>query len=423
MTLEIIGNFFRWLSSLQGWVLIPIFLFIFGLIAGVGLKESIKSSVLAGIGLLGLMTIISFVFAPYIMPVVGEFGQVIGKEFTVADAGVFSLLTVTWGAPLAIFYIPVGFAVNLLMLWAGLTKTLDADLLNYWCWGTAGIVIWIMTDSYLLGMVAFVINEIIILKIADISTDSVQPHFNLPNISISHGGAGLFAPVGILLEWVYERIPGFKDWKLDPESIRKRIGIFGEPWFIGMILGLIFGIASRWPVDKILTLAVALAGVMVLLPRMVGVMMEGLIPLAEGIRNWGSKIFKKEINVGIDAAVLVGFPDVLTVGIILIPIVLGLAIILPGNKVLPLADLAIATPFLISMCMAYHRGNVVRGIITGIVVFTIALYVSGALAPAYTAAGIKYGMDIVGKWTSVGQGGNWIAWIMAKITELFGFTI
>lgn len=419
--ISVLGDFFLWLGSLQGWVLIPIFLFIFGVVAGVGIKRSLRGAVLVGIGLLGLMTVVISIFAPNIMPVVGEFGQAIGKPLEIADAGVFTLLTVVWGSAIAVFFIPVGFLVNIAMIAGHLTDTLDADLLNYWVWGITGVVIWILTGSMFWGVVGFVINEIIILKIADFTAHRVQKNFNMPGVSIPHGNAALWPPIGVPMEWVYNHIPGLRGWKLNPESFRKRFGILGEPWFIGLVIGLILGIVVWWPVEKILTLMIALAGVMVLFPRMVGVMMEGLVPLAEGIREWGKKVFKREIHVGLDAAVLIGFPEVITVGIILIPIVLGLALVLPGNHVLPLADLAIATPFLVCICMAYHRGNILRGVITGTIIFAVALYICGDLAPVFTEAGAMGGLEIEGTWTSVGAGSNWITWILAKIANLFGF--
>jgi PTS system galactitol-specific IIC component len=116
---------------------------------------------------------------------------------------------------------------------------------------------------------------------------------------------------------------------------------------------------------------------------------------------------------------------VLAVGIVLVPIVVGLALILPGNHVMPLADLAIATPFLVTMVMPFCRGNVVRGIIAGTIVFAIALYIAGDLAPAYTAAGAAINLNVPAgtTWTSIGAGSNWFAWIFYKILQLLGYSV
>ena len=68
-------------------------------------------------------------------------------------------------------------------------------------------------------------------------------------------------------------------------------------------------------------------------------------------------------------------PDVMATGILLTPVTLLLAFILPGNRVVPMADLAIACPFLISCCMPFCKKNIFRGFICGLIVMTIALYV------------------------------------------------
>ncbi|MCK4255861.1 hypothetical protein KAX35_03150, partial [candidate division WOR-3 bacterium] len=78
-------------------------------------------------------------------------------------------------------------------------------------------------------------------------------------------------------------------------------------------------------------------------------------------------------------------------------------------------------PFLVSMCMPFlKKGNIFYGIIAGIVIFTISLYVAGDLAPQFTKAGQMMGVDLGGTWTSVGAGSNWITWFIVKIVQLLG---
>jgi len=227
----------------------------------------------------------------------------------------------------------------------------------------------------------------------------------MPGVSIPHGNAALWPPIGIAVNWVLERIPGLNKLEADPDTIQKRFGVIGEPVTIGTVLGFLLGLLGRQSIADSLALAVTVAAVMLLFPRMVGVLMEGLVPISEAIRDFMRTRFRRDVYIGLDAAVLIGFPECIATGLLLVPIVVLLAFILPGNRVLPLADLAIATPFLISMCMPLlKRGNVVRGLIAGAVIFTIGLYISGDLAPIFTAAS------------------HWIAWIFAKILTLFGYS-
>lgn len=61
----------------------------------------------------------------------------------------------------------------------------------------------------------------------------------------------------------------------------------------------------------------------------------------------------------IDAAVVVGNPDVITTALIIIPLTIALALVLPGNRVLPFADLAVV-PFRVAMVVALTRGNLLK---------------------------------------------------------------
>jgi len=417
--MSIFLDFFGWIGKLPSFVMVPLAIFVLALIVRVKISTALKSAVLIGIGLIGLSAIVD-VFGNGVMPATQSLIKNWGGTLSVTDAGVFTLLNVVWGSAIAVFFIPVGLGVNILMLITKATKTLDVDILNYWVWGISGVVVYAMTKNILLALLAFAINEIIIIKIADWTAPKIQKYFKLPGISIPHGNAALWPGVGIVVTAILDHIPGVNKIKLDPETIKRKFGIYGEPLGLGLIVGTILALLGKLPLKGILVTAVSVSAVMVLFPKMIAVLMEGLIPIAESVRDWMQSRFKRDVYIGLDAAVLIGSPSVLATGIILIPIVLGLALILPGNKVVPVADLAMATPFLVSMCMPQKKGNIFYGVIAGIVIFTIALYVAGDLAPQFTKAGLMMGVDLGGTWTSVGAGSNWITWFIVKIVQLLG---
>ena len=275
------------------------------------------------------------------------------------------------------------------------TKTLDADILNYWTWGITAIVVYTLTDNVWLALIGFALNEILIL-------------------------------LGIAVNWVIDKIPGLNTLDADADTIQRKFGVIGEPVFIGVFLGAVLGIFAKLPWTSVLSVAVTLAGVMIIFPRMLNIMMEGLRPISEEVRNFMKRRFNRDVYIGLDAAILIGFPDVLSVGILLIPILIVLALILPGNHVLPLADLAIATPFLMTLVMPFcKKGNIIRGLIAGTVIFALTLYISGDLAPIFTAAGHASNLDVDPNvvWTSIGAGSNWFSWIIAKLLGLFGYAL
>lgn len=148
-----------------------------------------------------------------------------------------------------------------------------------------------------------------------------------------------------------------KGRNIDAQEIQKRYGMVGDPVIIGVVLGLIFGPAAGEGFKGCASLMITVAAIMVLFPRMIRLIVEGLMPISDGARKFFQKYFKgREVYIGLDTAVTLGHPTTIAVGLLLIPIMLILASILPGNKVLPLADLPVA-PFFICMATVIHRGT------------------------------------------------------------------
>ena len=68
------------------------------------------------------------------------------------------------------------------------------------------------------------------------------------------------------------------------------------------------------------------------------------MPISEAAKKFTQEKFKgRKFLIGLDAAVVVGNPDVITTSLIVIPLTILMAAVLPGNRVLPFADLAVVT--------------------------------------------------------------------------------
>lgn len=81
---------------------------------------------------------------------------------------------------------------------------------------------------------------------------------------------------------------------------------------------------------------------MFILPRMVRILMEGLLPLSEAIKKYLNAKYpdRDDLYIGTDIAVAVGNPAIISTALLLTPISVFIAFVLPGNEVLPLGDLA-----------------------------------------------------------------------------------
>jgi PTS system galactitol-specific IIC component len=214
--------------------------------------------------------------------------------------------------------------------------------------------------------------------------------FPMTGISIPHTYSVMFAPFGFLLDKLWDRIPGIRDVKISAEGIRERFGVLGEPIFIGFVIGLVVGGIAYlgWPptgaqIGSVLSLAFTLGFFMVLLPRASELIVMGMAPLSVSIREWIVKRMPgREFFLGLDVAVVVGAPEHVAMGVLLAPICFLVAVLLPGNHVLPLADaggfMIFFTVFAINTC----RGNLFRGLLNSILLWIpISLLISGAFTP------------------------------------------
>ena len=169
---------------------------------------------------------------------------------------------------------------------------------------------------------------------------------------------------------------------------------------LGLILGCILGLLARYDLAAILNLGVNMAAVMVLIPKMTSLFMEGLMPISEAAKKFTSEKFKgRKLYIGLDSAVIVGNQNVITTALILTPITIALAAILPGNRVLPFADLAVIT-FRVAMIVAVTRGNLFRSLLIGIVQMAAILYAGTLTTHALTGLALSTGLKFDGLITS-----------------------
>ena len=130
-----------------------------------------------------------------------------------------------------------------------------------------------------------------------------------------------------------------------------------------------------------------MGAVMELIPRITSLFIEGLKPISDATRELIARKFKGAVglNIGMSPALVIGHPATLVVSLLLIPVIILLAVILPGNEFLPLASLA-GMFYLFPLVLPITKGNVLKTFIIGLVVLVIGLYFVTNLAPYFTQA-------------------------------------
>ncbi|MFQ7845541.1 MAG: PTS galactitol transporter subunit IIC [Bifidobacterium bifidum] len=321
-------------------VMMPIIFFVVGLIFRMGIGKSFKAGMTVGVGFVGVNMVINLLL-DNLGPASKAMVNRLGLHLTTVDVGWPTASTVGWGTPIMVATV-VGFLViNAIMVFCKLTKTIDVDIFNYWIFLQVGALVYAVTSNFWFAVIFTWVIFAIVLKVADLTAPYIQKEYNLEGISFPHLAGLAWSPLAIAVNWIIDKIPGLKNVDFNADKIRKRFGAIGEPVVIGFILGLLIGVLAGYSPDKSVTLAINIAAAMVLLPKMIDVLIEGLI----SVRDAAEKQLKiwfpnREFYIGMDTALLIGDSSVLATGLLLIPITILLAFILPGNEMLPFADLA-----------------------------------------------------------------------------------
>lgn len=411
----------NFILGLGSTVMLPIIIFVFGLIMRAGFSKSFKSGVTIGIGFTGINLVITLL-TDQLGPVAQAMTERLGLDLQIIDIGWPAMSSISWAWAAAGLMIPIGLVINFAMLTLKLTKTMNVDIWNYWQFAFVGYAVTTVSGSLPMGIIAASALSILALVLADYTQPYVEKFFGMPGISFPHLTALGFLPLVVPLNWLIDKIPGLNKLSANPETIRKRFGIFGEPMSMGLIIGLALGILGGQKIDAVLKLAITMAAVMYLMPKMVAILMEGLIPISEAAREFMAKHFgDREIFIGLDAAVSLGEPSVIAVGLLLVPITILLAIVLPGNKLLPFADLAVI-PFIVCLITAMSKGNVIRALIVGTVVMACVLLMATNLAPIETQMALTAGIKMPAGASQIGNldRANLISWLFVKIFSFFG---
>ncbi|EAB8049949.1 PTS galactitol transporter subunit IIC [Salmonella enterica] len=391
-------------------VLLPLVLFFLALFFKVKPAKALRSSLIVGIGFVGIYAIFD-ILTSNVGPAAQAMVERTGISLPVVDLGWPPLAAITWGSPIAPFVIPLTMLINVAMLALNKTRTVDVDMWNYWHFALAGTLVYYSTGSFVLGLSAAAIAAIVVLKLADWSAPLVAKYFGLEGISLPTLSSVVFFPIGLLFDKIIDKIPGVNRIHIDPENVQKKMGIFGEPMMVGTILGVLLGIIAGYDFKHILLLGISIGGVMFILPRMVRILMEGLLPLSEAIKKYLNAKYpgRDDLFIGLDIAVAVGNPAIISTALILTPISVFIAFLLPGNKVLTLGDLA-NLAVMASMIVLACRGNIFRAVITAIPVIVADLWIATKIAQFITGmakdVNFKMAEGSSGQVSSFLDGGN-----------------
>ena len=410
------------MSALGSTIVLPIFIFIFAVCFKLKPGTAFKSAIFIGIGLIGINMVLGF-FTEQVTDTVNLMVETTGINLPFLDVSWGAAASIAYSTSVGLLIIPFALVINLIMIALKMTDTLNIDIWNYWHFALVGGLVYYATGSLLNSFFAAGMMELFALLFADWCQPATAQYYGYEGLSFTTVSSVEYMPYAIIVNKLCDKI-GLDKIKLDPENIQKKLKVFGDPAILGLVIGLVIGIAGYWQ-DlgsfsswcSILTVSMAVAAVMHIFPMMPRVLMQGLVPISNGIRDTFAKLgFKRQINFGMDTALCCGETSTLASALIMVPICIVLMIVLPYNQFLWIADL-LAFPWFFALITPVTKGNILKNIVIGTSYLCIGDLIITKLTPFFTEVAITTGYNLADGVQGINAGGEGISWLLYSLFQ------
>ncbi len=403
-------------------LMVPVMIFIICLIFRAPAKKAFSSAVLVGVGLKG-MSFITAEFGAVLSPLVQQLVENTGLNLKALDIGWQAVAAVAYSTDIGMMFIGVGLIFQI-VLW--LIKWTDifmpSDLWNNYSIIVWGSMLYQLKGNLPLAFVLMLFINMVTLLIAEVMQKRWSTYYRYPGCAMTAPHHNGDAPMYLVLNILFSKL-GMDKIKADPASIKKKFGFMGEPMYIGLIVGLLLGFIGNigqlgtlaaW--GTIINVAITCSAVMAIFPRVAGIFASGFTTLTDYSRKTLKKSKygqNREFIVAVNDALGYGETATLTTGLLVIPVCVALAFILPGNIVVPLMVLP-SLPYMVEIPVSLSNGNVVKSWVMACIVFCAKIMMASYWAATFTevAAGAGFEAAI----TAVAGGTLVIGFIMSNCT-------
>lgn len=408
-------NAIQYVIDMGASVMLPIVITIISVCIGIKVGKAIQSGLMVGVGFVGLSLLINMM-SDQLGPAAEAMSKRFGLTLNVVDIGWPGASPMTWASNISTVAIPVAILVNVVMLLLKMTRTVNIDVWNIWHMAFTGAIAYTVTGNFAIGILGVVVHAALTYKLGDLWAPLMQKYFGLDGLTVPHGGGSCMGVIACVVDAVMDKIPGIRKINITADSLRKKVGVFGEPIIIGGILGTAVGFLAGYTPKDALPLGVNMAAIMVLMPKVVSCITDGLMPLSERAKEILTKRFDNaEFYIGLDPAILLRDSQVITAGLIFIPMTLVIAVLVPGNQVLPFGDLA-TIGFFTSVAVAIHKGNLFRTLFSGSAIMYMTIWIANETIPWMTklakVTGSMSGDSMV---AALDQGGSPVTYVFTQI--------
>lgn len=408
----------QYILDLGAPVFVGLIIFFVGLIVKAKWSRALSAAITLGVAFSGVNMVIGYLIGG-VSPAAQAFVENTGVNLTAMDIGWTAGAAITWAWKAAVLMFPIQIGINLLMIALKWTRCLNVDLWNVWGKIFMAALVQEVTGNVWVPWVMAAAMIVLELKSADLTEKQVQHMTGIPGVSVPHLillDNIIMTPVDMLVS----RIPGIDKLKTDPQSLREKIGFLGEYHVIGFILGILLGVIGRFDLKGILATAFVGATGLTLMPKVSALFMEALAPVQEAAADFMKSRFPgRAISIGLDWPILAGLPSLWTAAILLIPVLLLFAVVLPGNTVLPFGSILLIEATIGTVILA--KNDMVRTWIYGVLIAITRFYTASFFAVAITKLSQITGVfqPPEGFKTYTWLGMSYINWVFLKIGQIF----
>lgn len=390
--IDLANTIFKPLIDLGAAPLMTVILAIITFIFTKKLSKSLEGGLKLGIALTGIGAIIGILTTAFLQAMT-DFVERTGLSLSITDVGWAPLATITWGSPYTLYFLAVMVIVNIVLLFINRTNTLDVDIFNIWHLSIVGLfAIYCGANLFVATLLVIFIG---VMKI--INSDLMKPTFNdLLNVPSSNPMTSthmnyMMNPFLLIMDKIFDKVfPWLDKYDFDAAKLNNKIGFWGSKFAIGLYLGVFVGLLAGQSPTQIFALAFTAAVALELFSLIGSWFIASVEPLSQGISNFAnSKLKGRQLNIGLDWPFIAGRAEIWAAANVLAPIMLLEAMILPGNKLLPLGGIIAmgVTPAL----LVITRGKLLRMIIIDAIELPLFLWAGTLIAEFVTETAKKAG--------------------------------
>lgn len=395
--LEILSNI---MDSFGAAIVVPVIIFFIALVMKVKPKKAFNAALNAGIGLTGFNMIIG-AYSPIVTPVVQRMVAETGVNLRILDTGWQATSVVAYSTQVGMIFLGLGLLMQLILFVLKFTNIfMPSDLWNNYSFMLWGSMLYIATGNLWLSISLMVLSNLYCFVFSEIVAKRWSTYYGYPSCTITAPHHICSVPLAIGIDWILTKL-GANKVQWNPEKIQEKLGFLGEPTSLGLVLGSLLGLAGNfmrlntlegW--GEIATVGIATAAIMAIFPKIAGIFASAFTTITDASKKTAKSGGKNRVwFLAINDAAGYGETSTLLTGMLLMPIVLILAIILPGNETLPMVDL-IAIPYMIELIICISNGNIFKSLISGTIWCIGGLYMITAVAPIFTEVAMEVGVNL-----------------------------